>query len=182
MIPMGQRNAGDGGAAGRRGDSGHHLERDAMADQDRHLLAAAAEQERVAALEPQHAPAVARQAHHQGADVVLRHRPVAAALADIDTLRRAPHQFENFGRDQPVMQHHLRATHQPQRAQSQKIGIAGPGSDQIDFAGSDHSTASGVAGRSPSARSSAASSGRQEPQLVPAPSATPMDSTVARRC
>ncbi len=58
----------------------------AVGRQHLQFLAAAAEDEGVAALEPHHLPARARQLHEQGVDVVLRHAVVVALLADIDAL------------------------------------------------------------------------------------------------
>ena len=51
---MGHRDAGVGGHRDRGADAGHHLEGDAGLRQRQGLLAAAAEHERVAALEPHH--------------------------------------------------------------------------------------------------------------------------------
>ncbi len=65
QAAMGQRNAGVGAAAGRRGDAGDDLEGDAGGGQSLRLLAAAAEGERIAALQPDDPAAAARQADQQ---------------------------------------------------------------------------------------------------------------------
>ena len=54
---MRERNAGIGGAAARRGDAGDDGEGDARVRERLELLTAAAEHERIAALQPHHAPA-----------------------------------------------------------------------------------------------------------------------------
>ena len=55
VVAVGERNAGVGRGADRRRHARAHLEGDAMLGQRLDLLAAAAEQERIAALEAQHA-------------------------------------------------------------------------------------------------------------------------------
>ncbi len=50
------------------------------------FLAAAAEDERVAALQAHHLPTFARQANKQRVDVLLRHAVMAALLADVNAL------------------------------------------------------------------------------------------------
>ena len=54
---MGDRDARVGGRRDARGDAGNDLEADACLGQRLGLLAAAAEHERVAALQPHHPPA-----------------------------------------------------------------------------------------------------------------------------
>ena len=61
MVAMGERNAGTRRTAQRRGDAGHDLDGDAGCGQRLDLLAAAAEHERIAALQPHHALAGAGQ-------------------------------------------------------------------------------------------------------------------------
>ena len=134
VIAMRQRNPGIGGAADRRRDAGADLERHAMLGQRLDLLAAAPEHEGIAALEAQHALARAGVAHQHGADLLLRRGVVVGALADIDALGLAAHEFEDFRRDQPVVEHDLGLLHQAQRAEGQQIGVAGAGADEIDLA------------------------------------------------
>ena len=73
-----------GGDAG--GYPGHDLEVDSGRGQRLGLLAAAAEDERIAALEPHHAPPRPRPVDQQRLDVVLLDGVVAGALADVDEL------------------------------------------------------------------------------------------------
>ena len=62
VVAVGQRDDGSGGAAGGGGDARDDLERDAGLQQRLDLLAAAAEDQRVAALQPDHALARAGRA------------------------------------------------------------------------------------------------------------------------
>ena len=71
MVAVSERNAGVSRAGGGGGHAGADLERDAGGGQGFDLLAAAAEQKRIAALEPQHAFALARQGLQLGIDLVL---------------------------------------------------------------------------------------------------------------
>ena len=65
---MGQRDPGVGRAAGRGGDPGDDLEGDPGGEQRLELLAAAAEDERIAALERHHVPAGAARLDEQRVD------------------------------------------------------------------------------------------------------------------
>jgi len=72
------------------------------------LLAAAAEDERIAALQAHDAPALARQAHHQRVDLVLAEGVVVLFLADVDALGPGPGEFDERRRDQVVVQDSVR--------------------------------------------------------------------------
>ena len=72
VVAVRERNAGVGRGAAGGGDSGYDFERHAGLRQGLDLLAAAAEDVGVAALEAHHALALARQAHHERVDVLLR--------------------------------------------------------------------------------------------------------------
>ena len=85
---MGQRNAGRGRAAQRRGDARHDGDRQAGFAQGLDLLAAAAEHERIARLQPHDRLAGAHAAHQLGVDVGLRPACAALALADRTPARR----------------------------------------------------------------------------------------------
>ena len=80
-------------ASGRRreraGDARHDVERHAGRLQRERFFTAAAEHERIAALQPDHAAAAFRRADHDGMNVVLRQRVAAGALADEEALRAA---------------------------------------------------------------------------------------------
>ena len=68
----------------------------------------------------------------QGVDLVLGLAVVALALADIDALGIAAHEIEHRRADQIVIDHHLGALDQAERAQGQQIRIAGAGADDGD--------------------------------------------------
>ena len=80
QAAVGHRDAGEGGGGHGGRDAGDDLERDAGRGQGQGLLAAAAEDERIAALEAHHALAAARGADHQRVDRLLVHRRPAARL------------------------------------------------------------------------------------------------------
>src|SRR5262249_23583079 len=103
IVAMSERDAGVRSAAARRGDARHDLERDLALRQRLDLLTAAPEDEWIAALEPQHALAFARELHEQRVDLVLRHLVLAWSLADEHALGIAAHEVEHARRDQAVV-------------------------------------------------------------------------------
>ena len=74
---MGDRNPCRGGDCGDRRDAGHDLGRDACRSQRQRLLAAASEDERVAALQPHDLEADSAEVDEQLVQLLLIH-PVAA--------------------------------------------------------------------------------------------------------
>ena len=121
------------GGGDARGHPGHDLERDPGRAQRLGLLAAAAEHERIAALQPHDlAPGGA----------VLDQQPLDLAPA-ASTGRRPPcrrrsarasgaRAVERGRRDQPVVDDHVGGRDQLERASGQQPGIAGAGADQVD--------------------------------------------------
>ena len=83
---VGHRDADEPRHADRAGHAGHDLDRDARRDAGLELLHAAAEDERVAALEPRHPLAGQRVLDQQRVDLLLRHRPAARQLRGVDDL------------------------------------------------------------------------------------------------
>ena len=130
---MGQRHAEPAGGALRGRDAGHHLDRDAGRAAGGDLLAGAAEDHRVAALEPHHAPAGAGERDHQGVDLVLPAGRAVAGLADQHPCL-APREIEHIGRHQIVEQDDVGGLQRAHGAQRQQLGIAGAGADQRDRA------------------------------------------------
>jgi hypothetical protein len=94
-----------GTIAGR--DARHDAERDAGLDQGQGLLATAAEDEGVAAFEPQDPPAVARQLDQTARDVGLLGRGLAAALAGEVELGAGARERQHPLAHQGVVDHHV---------------------------------------------------------------------------
>ena len=88
FVAEGQRQPGLGGAAERRRDAGHDDDRDVVLAQALELLAAAAEHEGIAALEPHDLAAGLRGLDQPAVDLVLADAGLALALADEHPLRR----------------------------------------------------------------------------------------------
>ena len=104
--------------------AGDDLDRDAVTAQIGQLLAAAAEDERVAALEADHALSGAGVAEKDLVDLVLPDAVLALALADIDPVGVAAHAVENALAQQRVMHHHIGILHQPQGLDRQQVRVA----------------------------------------------------------
>ena len=121
-----------------RADPGHHLHRNAGSAGDFGFLAAAAEHERVPALEPHDVLARTGHADQQFADLFLRQGVMRTALGHADQLRIAARKCEDRRVDQSVMDDHPRALDQPRSAQRQEIGIARSRADEIDGSGLCH--------------------------------------------
>ena len=86
MLAVGQRHAGVCRDAERHGDAGDDFERDAGIGECLRFFTTASEQERIAALEPDHREAAARALDQHGADLVLREGVLGLLLADVDAL------------------------------------------------------------------------------------------------
>ena len=133
VVAVREWNAGIRGTAGGGSNARHHLKRYALFHERGDLLAPAAEDERIAALEPYHALALFRQPHQKLVDVLLRDGMVVTLLAGIDTLGVAPHQLQHFGRHQAVVNHDVGLLHQAQRPEGEQVRVARPTPDQIDL-------------------------------------------------
>ncbi len=133
---------GVGGRGDAGGHAGHDLEGDAGGAQRLRLLAAAAEHERVAALQAHDGPAGPRACSTSSAvGLVLGHLVAAAdpcrrRSARRRRARRAPR------RDQLVGEDHVGARDQLERARRQQAGVARAGADQVDAAGRSSAAAS----------------------------------------
>ena len=115
---------------------GDHLEGDPFLRQRGDLLAAAPEDEGVAALEPQHPPALAGETHEQAVDLLLLHRVPVGVLAGVDPVRVPAHQIEDLVGDEAVVDHHVGLLEEAHGAKAEQIRIAGPRPHQKDLAGS----------------------------------------------
>ena len=78
-----------------------------MCREEFEFLATAAEDERVAALEPHDVATGPGVLEHQLVDAALAHRMAAGHLADRDPVRVATREREYFFRDEPVVQDHV---------------------------------------------------------------------------
>jgi len=130
VIAMGQWNAGIRGAGQSGGDAGHDFEADAVRAQEFQFLAAAAEHEWIAALEPDHAFPGERVLQHELVDALLRGVVLRGLLADFDELGVAARQLQHVAADQSVMQDHIGLVEQAQCAQRQQARIARAGADK----------------------------------------------------
>jgi hypothetical protein len=128
---MGDRDPRVGGRRDTRRHPRHDLEAHAGLGQRFGLLAAAAEHERVAALQPDHALPGLPQLHQLRVDLVLLDRRLARLLAHVAELRAGAGAVERPGRDQPVVEHDVGARDQLQRAPGHQPWITGTGADEI---------------------------------------------------
>ena len=104
-----------GGRRGERGgDARHHLERHARSPQGEGLLAAPAEQERVATLQPHDARVLLRELDQEVVDELLRDR-TSGALADVDALDVPGHEREHLGVRERVVHDDVSGREQPRR-------------------------------------------------------------------
>ena len=104
---MGQRNPRRGGTADGRRDARHDLDRDGARGKVFELLAAAPEDERIATLEPDDAPALGRMVMEKRVDLVLTAGMLAGRLANIDARGVAAREFDDLGPDQTIVDDHV---------------------------------------------------------------------------
>src|SRR5205807_4292319 len=102
------------------------------------LLAAAAEDERVAALQPDDAPAPATQLDQQVVDLLLRQRMPVRLLARIDSLGFRGREGDDTGVGQAVVHERVAALQQLTAANREQAGIARTGPDQVDRHAATH--------------------------------------------
>ena len=141
---MGQRNAGRGGTAQRRGDAWHDGNRQARVAQRLDLLATPAEHERIARFQPHHGLAGAHAAHQFGIDVGLRPACTVFAFADRHQLGVAARARQDGRRHEIVVQDGVGLLQELSGAQGQEVGIARAGTDDMGDAGGRHVTTGGI--------------------------------------
>src|SRR5262249_47693990 len=95
------------------------------------LLAAASEDERIAALEPHDPPPPPRVHDQERGDLFLTERVIARGLAGEDA-PRARRLVEQPWVDQPVVHDHLGASQELEPAARHEAGISRPGADERD--------------------------------------------------
>jgi len=123
---MGDRDAGRCGRRGRGRDSRHDLEVQASGGQRGRLLTTAAEDERVAALQPDGLEPGAAEADEQVVDRLLG-QPLARDAERV--LRRLGNEL---GRDEGVVDHRVAGAKAGQAADRDQLGVAGAGADEVD--------------------------------------------------
>ena len=122
---MRHRYPGVRGRRDRARDAGHDLEGNARVAAGLGLFAAAAEHERVAALQAHDfEPVLARD--EQLVDLLLRHRGAARRLADVDELGTGRREVEQRRRREPVVDHNIGAPQQLGAASVSRPGSPGP--------------------------------------------------------
>ena len=99
-----------------------------------HLLAAAAEHQRIAALEPDDGRAAAGETEEHLLDLVLRARVEARLLPHVQHVRVGGDEVQDRGRDEAVVHHHVRSLHQMVRLERQQPRVAGTRADEVDAA------------------------------------------------
>src|SRR4051812_567407 len=104
---MGERNAGERGGAKSRRHAGNDFERDASRVQSVRFLAAAAEDERIAPLEPDHAPALSGGGDHRVMDRLAAFDMPGAQLRHADTLGLCGSMVEHRCRNETVIKHEI---------------------------------------------------------------------------
>ena len=114
------------------GNAGHDFKRDAGGGQFPGLLAAAAKDVGIAALEADDAFAGAGFVHQQLVQLVLGNGVVAGAFAGINQFRARRGQAEQVPVDERVIDDHVRAAEQLRPAHGNQAGVARAGADQID--------------------------------------------------
>ena len=134
VVAMGQRNAGIGRHRSCRGHARDDLEGDAVVDEFLGLLAAAAEDEGVAALEPRHDLALFRLPDDEAIDLVLGQRVAASLLAHVDELGIGPAMLQQPLVGEIIVDHHVGLLDAVQALDRDEAGVAGPGADEVDFA------------------------------------------------
>ncbi len=127
---MGQGKAELGRRRRGGGDAWHDLHIDAAATQELGLLARAAEDRGIAALQTHHPQPPLGKAQHQPADGLLAHAGAAGALADLDLETARRRQGDDLLADQGVIEHRLRALDHPQGPDGQQVHRARPCADQ----------------------------------------------------
>ena len=131
VLAMGERHARERRPRNRRSDARHHLELDTSARERLGFLAAAAEDKRIATLEPHDDAPLARVLDQHRVQVGLLDTLVrSAAFARVDQLgfgRREPQQFRAY---EVVVDDDVGAAKNICTAHRDQIGSAGPRSDQ----------------------------------------------------
>ena len=129
---MGHRDARVGRDANSRGDAGHQLEGNPVPNQVLGLLGPAAEDERIAPLEPDHHAPGRGMLEQECVDLILIERAMSARLPRADPHRRRRRQLEQPRAGQVIIDHHVGPRQRLRPAQRQQPRVARPRPHQID--------------------------------------------------
>jgi hypothetical protein len=132
---VGKRDARVRRNRGRRGHSGHDLERDSSVGAGKRLFSAAAEDERIAALQTNDDRTGSRVGDEQRVDLLLLERRRSGLLAGVDALRAAGREIQQRGSCETVIHDHVGLTKHLRSTQRHQPRVAGSRSDQIDGSG-----------------------------------------------
>ena len=134
IFTMRERQQRLGGAAIGGADAGDNLDRHAGGAQIFRFLAAAPEDEWIAAFQPHDIMASLGLGHQQRVDVFLRQGVPGAFLRDRNQTRIGADHRHDFIGHEAVMHDQARPLDQPRGLERQEIRITGPSTDQIDGA------------------------------------------------
>src|SRR3954469_13022643 len=123
---MRDRDPGVGRRRDPRRDRRHDFERHAGGHEGLGFLAATAEDERVATLEPHDALAAAGELDQEGVDGLLLHRWLPGLLPDVVQLGVRRSFGDETGGDQAVVHDRIRFAYEFERTTRDKPGVAGP--------------------------------------------------------
>ena len=129
---MSERNAGVGGGCQRGCNAGHDHERDAGFDERFGFFTAASKYKRIAALEPHNGFTLARQTDQNAFDVTLRAAEAAAFFPHEDAFGVGAGDSENFGRDQIIVNDHIRFSDEAVGLAREQLRVTGAGTDDSD--------------------------------------------------
>ncbi len=133
MLAMRERHPRVRRNAQRRRDPRHDFESHARGGQRFGFFAAAAEDERIAALQPHHVQAATRALDQHGADLFLAEGVYRFLLADVDALGLGGRQIQQRRVGEVIVEHGVRLFQQAAALQRDQLGIAGSGAYQVDL-------------------------------------------------
>ena len=167
---MRDRDARVGGRGDGARDARDDLERDPGGGEHLGLLAAAAEDERVATFQPHDRRGRACGVDERRVDLVLRHRDPPGRLPGVHQARVGPAERKQRRGPEAIVHDDVGPREQLASTHREQARIAGPGADEVDGSGRAH-PASTPARRSP--RPSGSSAGPDsDPRRAPRPSAS----------
>lgn len=136
-LAVRQRDVRDRGRSEGRRDAGDDLERDPRRRELFGLFASSPEDERVAALEPDHVFAFEGALDDRRVDAGLVMPAPLGPPPDRDALGPRRRDGQHLGRHELVVRHHLRGGQEPVGPDGEKLGIPGPRAHEPDLAAAD---------------------------------------------